>query len=42
MECSAIIDVIKATKMSALNELSEGDAILARIVAMLTKLCRKK
>ena len=41
MECAAIIDVIRVSKVSAVKELDEGDEVLIRIVAMLTKLCRK-
>jgi four helix bundle protein len=40
MECSAILDVIKTARLLCPESLNEGDEILVRIVAMLTKMCR--
>ena len=40
MECSAILDVIRTTRMTPGSQMEEGDEILTRIVAMLTKLSR--
>ena len=40
MECSAILDVIKTARILQSRELDDGDEILCRVVAMLTKMCR--
>lgn len=40
MECSAILDVLRITESTKSDKLDEGESILVRVVAMLTKMCR--
>jgi four helix bundle protein len=40
MECAALLDVCRVTGVIADDKAKEGKALLARIVAMLTKMCR--
>lgn len=40
MECSAILDVLRILESTKNDKLDEGDLLLVRIVAMLTKMCR--
>ena len=40
MECAAILDACKAVGAAGGSPVSEGRALLIRIVAMLTKMCR--
>ena len=41
MECAAIIDVCEVIHAKNNETLTQGKALLTRIVSMLTKLCRK-
>lgn len=40
MECGALLDVCRIAGMLPAEELAQGKALLVRIVAMLTKMCR--
>ena len=40
MECAALLDVCMVASLAGVEETHEGKALLARIVAMLTKMCR--
>ena len=40
MECAALLDVCRVAGLAVLEETNEGKALLGRIVAMLTKMCR--
>jgi len=40
MECAALLDVCRVAALAGLDETNEGKALLARVVAMLTRMCR--
>ena len=40
MECSALLDVCRISGMVPAEEVQRGKALLVRVVAMLTKMCR--
>jgi len=40
MECGALLDVCLAAGRARAEQVREGKALLVRIVAMLTKMCR--
>ena len=40
LECGAILDVLRVLKLANDDDLDSGKVLLARIVAMLTKMCR--
>ena len=40
MECAALVDVCRVAGFLALPEAEEAKTLLARIVAMLTRMCR--
>jgi len=40
MECAALLDVLELATFASTDEVKEGKALLTRIVAMLTRMCR--
>ena len=40
MECAALLDVCRVAKLVGAEDVEAGKVLLARIVAMLTKMCR--
>ena len=40
MECGAILDVLRVSRLATVENLDKGDRLLDRIVSMLSKLCR--